>query len=144
MSEKPPNITWSEEQCKAAEMLAEGHTIKETAKAVGVDSRTIDRWKTNDMFSQEVDRLSLMLGIAQKAERLRIAKRVVRQRTRGTTIRTKRDLLDWLKYAQSETDGIKLDLTGDLARELAAFLAQTSTMAGSGQSGVADEDGNGA
>lgn len=62
-------------------------------------------------FSAEVDRLSLMVGIASRAERLRIAKRVIRQMVRDDNyVWTEKDLLDWLKFAQGETDGVKLDM----------------------------------
>ena len=47
--------------------------------------------------------------IASRAERLRIAMQAVRQRVRDDgTIDTDRDVLDWLKFAQSETTGIRL------------------------------------
>lgn len=58
----------------------------------------------------EVDRLSLMVDVSSRAERLRITMRAVRQKTPGNKILTDKDLLDWLKFAQSETDGLKLDL----------------------------------
>jgi hypothetical protein len=62
-------------------------------------------------FTQEVDRLSLMIEVANRAHRLRIANRVIRQMVKDEeTIPTSKDLLDWLKYAQGETDGVKLDL----------------------------------
>lgn len=90
-------------------MLANGHTIDETAAEVKVSSRTINRWKGDIEFAQELDRLSLMVGIASRAERLRMAKRVVKKLA-AREIPTEKDLLDWLKYAQSETDGVKLDI----------------------------------
>lgn len=62
-------------------------------------------------FAAEVDRLSLMVGVANRAARLRLAMRVVRDKTKSEAPATDKDLLDWLKFAQSETDGIKLDLT---------------------------------
>ena len=102
---------WTDNKAKSARMLALGHTEAETSEAVGVTDRTIRRWKKNEEFSAEVDRLSLMLGIAARAERLRLAMRVVRQRTQNDYVATDKDLLDWLKFAQSETDGVKLDLT---------------------------------
>ena len=71
-------------------------------------------------FSAEVDRLSLMVDIAGRAERLRIAMRLVRAKG----YQSDRDLLDWLKYAQSETDGVKLDLT-----KLAALVADEAPLA---------------
>lgn len=101
---------WSKKREEAAFALAEGCTLAETAERAEVDERTIRRWKADTEFSQEVDRLSLMVGIASRAERLRIAQRVARQQVQGGLVHTEKDLLDWLKFAQSETDGIKLDL----------------------------------
>ena len=123
---------WTPKRNEAAVLLAEGHTINETASTVGVSEKTIDRWKRDSEFSSEVDRLSLMIGIANRAERLRIAKRVVRSLARRQ-IPTHKDLLEWLKYAQGETDGIKLDLT--------AVLESYLSMAAGGSGGTDDQDG---
>jgi len=50
-----------------------------------------------------------MIDISSRAERLRMAMRVVRQKVRADgTLETDKDVLDWLKFAQSETTGIKL------------------------------------
>lgn len=51
-----------------------------------------------------------MVGIAARAERLRVAMRVVRQKVKDENVETDRDLLDWLRFAQRETQGVKLDL----------------------------------
>jgi hypothetical protein len=96
-------------------MLASGYTWQATADNVGVDKRSITNWMQNEEFSAEVDRLSLMVDVSSRAERLRIAMRVVRQKVGEEAIETTKDLLEWLKFAQSETDGIKLNLTGQLA-----------------------------
>lgn len=66
-----------------------------------------------------------MIDIASRAERLRIAMRAVRQRVRDDgTIETDRDVLDWLKYAQGETTGIKLGFSkGEVAELDAQFDA---------------------
>jgi transcriptional regulator with XRE-family HTH domain len=106
---------WNEEKSRAAILLAEGLTQQSVADDIGKTRITIHRWLSNIEFSAEVDRLSLMTGIASKAERLRIAKRVITQKTDLGFISTEKDLLDWLKFAQSETDGIKLDLASLLA-----------------------------
>jgi hypothetical protein len=45
--------------------------------------------------------------------------------TRNAKIDTTRDVLDWLKYAQSETDGVKLDLASLLAAVDDAELARS-------------------
>ncbi len=101
---------WNDKRSQAAVMLADGYTIDEVAEAIGVNSRSVDRWKADIEFSQEVDRLGLMVGIANKAERLKIARRMIRNLAKKQ-VPTRKDLLEWLKYAQGETDGIKLDLT---------------------------------
>jgi len=102
---------WTRKKEAAALLLAQGYTEAEAASAANVTDRTIRRWKADMDFSLEVDRLSLMVGVSQKAERLRIAMRAVRQKLKDDgKVRTARDLLDWLKFAQSETDGAKIDL----------------------------------
>lgn len=91
--------------------LALGETQASVAAKIGVDDRTVRRWLANAAFAAEVDRLSLMSDIAGRAKRVRIAKRVARQRVREDGfVESDKDLLDWLKFAQSETAGIKLDL----------------------------------
>lgn len=98
---------WTPKRESVALDLASGLTIEKTAKKNAINERTIYRWKTHPDFEAEINRLSLMVGIANRAERLRIAMRIVESLGEETN----RDLLDWLKYAQSETDGVKLDLT---------------------------------
>ncbi len=123
---------WTPQRSQAAVLLAQGFTINETAKEIGVNEKTIDRWKEDIEFSVEVDRLTLMLDVAGRAERLRIAKRQVRRLLRKKNP-SRKDLLDWLKYAQSETDGIKLNLTAELAT---AVAKDGSPVAGSGPEGT--------
>lgn len=125
---------WSEKATLAAIALSQGYTQKEVAAQINADERTIRRWQADADFSAELDRLSLMVGIASRAERLRLAMRVVRQKTEGE-IDTDKDLLDWLKFAQSETDGIKLDLTA--VSEAAASVAESRPDRISGKAGKA-------
>jgi len=114
--EVSPNQAKSETRRLTANLLAEGYSINETARIVGISEKTIDRWLGGDMeFSREVDRLTLELGIAAKAERLRMAKRFVRQRIAKTgRIRSRYDILKWLEFAQSETTGAKFQVEGSL------------------------------
>jgi len=105
-------FTWNEKTNAAAIGLAEGKTVAQVASEAEVDERTIYRWKNDIEFSAEVDRLSLMVGIASRAERLRLTQRVIRQKISDEgLLDTDKDLLDWIKFAQSETDGVKLDLS---------------------------------
>lgn len=115
---------WDRQRSNAAIGLASGKTHDEVGAEVHCSRRTLHNWLNNTEFAAEVDRLSLMVGVSSRAERLRIAMRVVRQSMAGNTIKTDKDLLDWLKFAQSETDGIKLDLT-----QLAAVAEDDSPVA---------------
>jgi transcription initiation factor TFIIIB Brf1 subunit/transcription initiation factor TFIIB len=101
-----PAFQWTQKATNAALALADGRTQLEAADIAGVNERTIRRWLALPEFSEEVDRLVFLTGIARKSERLKIAKRIARNLDDTTA----KDLLDWLKFAQSETDGVKLDL----------------------------------
>jgi len=120
---------WTPKRERVALTLAQGYTIEETARVANVTERTIYRWRNNLDFSVEVDRLSLMVGIASRAERLRIAMQIARQKAKEDgKYDTSRDLLDWLKFAQSETDGAKFDLATIFeAMETAAGSSETNT-----------------
>ena len=114
---------WSSKRHKAALALAEGQSQQAVAEAIGVCRKTICNWLCVTEFAAEVDRLSCMIDISSRAERLRIAMRAVRQRVRDDgTIETDRDVLDWLKYAQSETTGIKLGFSKGEVDELDAQI----------------------
>ena len=123
----PTQFEWNEKRTAAAIALAQGRTEQEIADTLELERKTLWNWKQVPEFAAEVDRLSLMVDIAGRAERLRIAMRVARQKVREDGVDTDKDLLDWLKFAQSETDGVKLDLN-----KLAAVFATDSFMADSG------------
>lgn len=110
---KAKPFKWNKKTEKAAIALAMGYTVIEAAEMAGTTDRTIRRWKNNPEFSEEIDYLSHMVGVATRAERLRIVQRVIRSQltTTPAPLITEKDILDWLKFAQSETDGAKLDLT---------------------------------
>ena len=122
-------FVWNNKRRKVALLLAEGEKVSLIAKECKVGRNTIWRWQQHPEFSAEVDRLVFMTGIALRSERLKIAKQVVKARMQTQYPRTARDLLDWIKYVQSETDGAKLDLT-------AIFDDAIASLAGSGQDGV--------
>jgi hypothetical protein len=129
---------WTTKAQNAAFALADGYTREEAAAISGIGERTLYRWLNLPEFSEEVDRLVFLTGIARKAERLKITKRIARNL--GNT--TEKDLLDWLKFAQSETDGAKLDLTGLLNQITGQFAAEPthgSRLAGS-RSGRTDDE----
>jgi len=114
---------WTSTRTKAALALAEGQSQQAVAEAIGVCRKTICNWLCVTAFAAEVDRLSCMIDISSRAERLRMAMRAVRQKVRADgTVETDKDVLDWLKFAQSETTGIKLGFSkGELAEMDAQF-----------------------
>jgi hypothetical protein len=134
---KNARFKWTPQTKKAAALLAEGYTRQHVADEVGASLRTVYNWLDAIEFSAEVDRLSCMLSTANRAERLRIAHRAARQAMRKDgTIDTNRDILDWLKFSQSETDGQKLDLT----KLAAAFAGDDAPMADRGPAGSGSEE----
>lgn len=100
---------WSPRKNEAAVLFAEGYTVEEVSHKTGQSERQLYRWRADITFSTEVDRMALDVGIAKRSERLKIAQRIVRQKLLGE-IPSDRDLLEWLKYSQGETDGIKQSL----------------------------------
>jgi hypothetical protein len=104
----PSVFHWTRNREKAAFSLAQGESQKKAAETAGVTDRTIRNWLDHPEFAAEVDKLTLQIGISKTAERLRIAMQVVKARTQNQFPQTKADLLDWLKFAQSETDGAKI------------------------------------
>jgi len=121
---------WNEQRSQAAVLLASGATRDEAAEQVQVHRQTIFNWLHHPDFAAEIDRLSLMIGIASRAERLRLAMRVIKTKMKDGVLQSDKDALEWLKFAQSETDGVKLDL-GKLA---ASFAPAEAPVAGSGSS----------
>ena len=120
-----PDFRWTPKRSEAAILLADGNPKSFVCRELGIDQKTLWRWSQESEFSVEVDRLTLMMGVASRAERLRIVKRIIRERIRDDApIQSDKDILDWLKFAQGETDGIKLDLT--------ALADNASPVAGSG------------
>lgn len=108
---------WNDTRSKAALGLADGKTQQQVADECAIGRRTVVRWLEHPDFSAEVDRLTLLTGISLRAERLRIVKRVIRQSIKDDQkIKTTKDVLEWLKHAQSETNGT------DLLEQLVASL----------------------
>lgn len=103
---------WNERRNEAAALLAIGKTYEETAGAVNVTKKTIYNWMQDMEFAAEVDRLSLMVGIASRAQRLRWLNRTIANRINPDgSLQTDKDVVDLLKIAISETDGAKLDFS---------------------------------
>jgi hypothetical protein len=100
---------------------------------VNITARSIYRWKNRPEFDQELDHLSLITGIAAKAERVRFYKKVIRQFIREDgKVLTEKDPLDWIKLVIAETDGLNLGIGAALAEVL-------TQVASGGQAGPGEE-----
>lgn len=134
----PQRFTWNEQRTKAAVSLASGSTKQEAADEAGVDRTSIYNWLAHSDFAEEVDRLSLMVSISSRAERLRLAMRAVKAKTKDGVPQSDKDILEWLKFVQSETDGVKLDLG-----KLASTFAQNEASVADRRSLTGDSEGEG-
>lgn len=129
----------------AAQILAEGYTIEKTAKAVKVHERTIYNWKKDPDFLQLVDELTLTQGIATKAERVRQAKKILRELRKyledNDKAPSQKDPLDWMKFLRDEMEGFRL-LDDDTIDKLAEIFAgnQSESIAGGGPGATEGED----
>jgi hypothetical protein len=102
---------WNEIRSRACVLLAEGYKVSHVARECGVSVRTIERFMAHPEFAHEVDKVTMMTGIALASERMRIIKRAVNQAIASDgTIKTKRDIFEWLKLATDELDRSKLFL----------------------------------
>lgn len=122
---------WDEQKSIAARAMGEGYTQKEAAEAAGVHPKTVNNWwLKSPEFAAEVDRCSMMFDVASKAHRNRLLMKAIRQFVREDgNLRTGDDtLLDYIKEARLNTDGVKVDIL----TQLAAIDAETGSVAGSG------------
>ena len=137
---------WNEDRAKACCMLAEGKSITLVAKEIGCSADTIDAWRGAPEFAAEVDRLTLMTGIALPAHRMRIIKAAIDQRiAEDGTVLSKKDILEWMKLANEEMEGVRTTLLAALHRDVLDnaspgdkefVLGQAGGGRGEGQNGV--------
>jgi hypothetical protein len=130
-------------QMAAAELMAMGVSMTDTAALVGVSRQTIYRWKQDVEYMELVDVLTLTSGLATKGERVRTAKRVVRdiesRRVKAGKALSDKDLLDWLKYLQQEQEGLRL-LSDEQIEQLASAIAGREATADGGPDAAGGSD----
>ena len=99
---------WSDRKLETARALSEGiETQREISKRIGVEESTISRWKSDPVFLQKVDDLTLALERHQLAGMLR---RLDEQQDKTTVGKT-----DWLKIEEFKAklrgmDKVKVDV----------------------------------
>jgi hypothetical protein len=117
-SRKKTKFVWDETKLKAAELIAKGENRQGIAKQLSISDRTLRRWAGHPDFQQKIDEIIAEIDIAQKGERIKIAKKVIRQKLNQKNLSDK-DLLDWLKYVgeeigdYSEVTTLKIIWAGD-------------------------------
>ena len=123
---------WTHQRGRAAVLLAQGYTNAEVARDedVNVNRSTIGRWRKHEEFEAEVDRLSLMYGLASKPARLRLIQQAARQfiDEEGNIDVSGFTLLDLLKEARMQMEGVQIGILS----ELAAINETARPVAGSG------------
>ena len=117
------NCVWDEQKTQAAILLAQGYNHGVVSEEVNCNRTTIWRWMQNEEFAKEVDKLSLMYGVASKAHRMRLINQAIRQfiDENGTLDTGDDTLLDYLKEARQQIEGVKLDIISQLTA-----IAQTA------------------
>ena len=70
---------WTDVKEKCAIKLAMGMKKTDIARQLSISRQSIYSWLEDVEFAQEVDRLSVMYGLASKAERMRIINAAARQ-----------------------------------------------------------------
>lgn len=108
---------WDDTRDRAAIMLAEARPKKEIYEELGINRGTLYLWEKNEEFSREVDRLSLMYGVASKAHRQRLINKAIQQYIdeNGKIDLTGVTFLDLLKEARMQTEGLRLDIFNQIA-----------------------------
>lgn len=69
-----------------------------------ISDRTLRRWAEHPEFQKKVDEIIADIDIAQKAEHIKIAKKVIQAKMKDVDPEkwTKKDLLEWLQYIGEE------------------------------------------
>lgn len=99
---KMTKFVWTEAKLKAAGAIARGEQrLEEIATSLGISRRTIERWQKHPDFQSKIDEIIQDIDLAQKGERIKIAKKVIRQKL-GQENLSDKDLLDWLRYVGEE------------------------------------------
>jgi hypothetical protein len=97
-------------------MLAQGSTYVEVEKETGINQSSLAYLMKDADFSKEVDTLSMMYGMASKAERVRMITKMAKQfiKEDGNYDISGFTLLDLLKEARMQTEGINLNVLSQL------------------------------
>lgn len=104
---KKTDFVWDEKKLNVAEAIAKGdRTQNQIATEFGITARTIQRWAEYPEFQRKIDEIIQDIDIAQKSERIKIAKKEIRRVLKKLDLNedhpTSRDLVALLKYVGEE------------------------------------------
>lgn len=118
-------FAWNPRRAQAAVDLANGYTWSQVEDRVGISETQLWRWTRHPEFSAEVDRLSLLAGVAGKAARVRLLKSAINQQiSEDGKIDTKKDILDWLKLLRDEMSGLEERALDQLFEQLTGHAGE--------------------
>jgi hypothetical protein len=95
-------VRWDQKKRDIAAALAEGKRPGNVALEFGLSEGYIRRLKQNKDFMSYVDELTMTLGLATAAERVRIAKAMIEKKLEDG-LASKKDVLEWMRYLGEET-----------------------------------------
>lgn len=95
---KCPGFVWTPQRKQAALLISEGtKNYEDIAFEVGVEDRTLRRWRQSEVFTEEVSRLTLANEKATKEGLLRLSYKAIEEKI-GNLKDDKNTALDWAKF----------------------------------------------
>ena len=95
---KSPGFIWTPQRKKAALLISEGtKNYEEIAFEVGVEDRTLRRWRQSEVFLEEVSRLTLANEKATREGLLRLAYKAIEEKI-GRVADDRSTVLEWSKF----------------------------------------------
>lgn len=117
-------MRWDQKRRDIAASLASGETMNEVALKFGLSRGYLQKLKVIPEFAAYMDELTMALGLAKRAERIRIAQRVVNEKIEQGGYYSKKDLLEWLKYVGEETGDLQAAGTTNITIQITQTMQQ--------------------
>ena len=111
-SSKKAKFVIDEVKLKLAEAVAKGdRPLSEVLTEFGVTERTFYRWKKHPEFQRKIDEIIQDIDIAQKSERIKIAKKEIKRVLKRLDLNedhpTSRDLVALLRFVGDEVGDLQ-------------------------------------
>jgi len=110
-SQKKAEFVWDDVKLKAAEGIARGDNRQSLAISLGTSDRTVRRWAEHQEFQRKVDEIVQDIDIAQKSERIKIAKKEIKRVLKRLELNEdrpgSRDLVALLRFVGDEVGDLQ-------------------------------------